>query len=277
MGRRGKFETWSIVVLATYLVMILMNYLANAIPLNGLTTGEVSDSYSNLFAPAGYTFAIWGLIYVLLAFHVIYQLGFFSSGERSDVRLLVRKIAIYFSISSVANALWILTWHFGKLGVSVLLMLIILTSLIIINRLTTKADLSFKEKFFIRLPFSVYFGWITVATIANITAWLVDMEWSGFGLSDSTWTVLILLVGTVIGSVTLLKNWVASYGFVLVWAYVGIYNKHVSPSGWNEQYPSIILTVSICILLLAMLSLWVLVKRPTRKRRKYGGSSIRRF
>ncbi|WP_025785733.1 hypothetical protein [Sporosarcina sp. D27] len=269
MGRRKKFGKMSVVVLVTYLVMIVMNYLANALPLNGMTTGEVSDSYSNLFAPAGYTFAIWGLIYVLLAFHVIYQLGFFRSGERSEVTQLVKKIAVYFSISSVANALWIVAWHYGKLGTSIVLMLIILVSLIIINGMTVKADLSFKEKFFIRLPFSVYFGWITVATIANITSYFVSIDWNGFGLSDQTWTVIILLAGTIIGIATLLKNWVASYGFVLVWAYIGIYNKHVSPEGWNEAYPGIILTVSICIVLLTLLSLWVLVKR--RKRTNHSG------
>ncbi|VDG99077.1 Uncharacterised protein [Lysinibacillus sphaericus] len=270
MGRRKKFGKMSVVVLVTYLLMIVMNYLANALPLNGMTTGEVSDSYSNLFAPVGYTFAIWGLIYVLLAFHGIYQLGFFRSGERSEVTQLMKKIAVYFSISSVANALWIVAWHYGKLGTSIILMLIILVSLIIINSLTVKADLSFKEKFFIRLPFSVYFGWITVATIANITAYFVSIDWNGFGLSDQTWTIIILLVGTVIGIATLLKNWVASYGFVLVWAYVGIYNQHVSPEGWNEAYPGIILTVSICIILLTLLSLWVLVKR--RKRTNHRGT-----
>lgn len=269
MGRRKKFGKMSVVVLVTYLLMIVMNYLANALPLNGMTTGEVSDSYSNLIAPAGYTFAIWGLIYVLLAFHVIYQLGFFRSGERSEVTQLMKRIAVYFSISSVANALWIVAWHYGKLGTSIVLMLIILVSLIIINGMTVKGDLSFKEKFFIRLPFSVYFGWITVATIANITAYFVSIDWNGFGLSDQTWTVIILLVGTVIGIATLFKNWVASYGFVLVWAYVGIYNKHVSSEGWKEAYPGIILTVSICIILLTLISLWVLVKR--RKRTNHSG------
>ncbi|WP_233505331.1 tryptophan-rich sensory protein [Sporosarcina sp. BI001-red] len=268
MGRRKKFGKMSVVVLVTYVFMIVMNYLADALPLNGMTTGEVSDSYSNLFAPAGYTFAIWGLIYVLLAFHVIYQLGFFRLGERSEVTQLMKKVAVYFSISSVANGLWIVAWHYGKLGTSIVLMLIILVSLIIINGLTVKADLSFKEKFFIRLPFSVYFGWITVATIANITAYLVSIDWDGFGLSDQTWTVIILIVGTAIGIATLLKNWLSSYGFVLVWAYLGIYNQHVSPEGWNEAYPGIILTVSICIILLGLLSLWVLVKRPKRKNRR---------
>lgn len=275
MGRRRKFGEMSVVVLVTYLVMIVMNYLANALPLNGKTTGEVSDSYSNLFAPAGYTFAIWGLIYVLLAFHVIYQLGFFRSGERSAVTQLMQKIAMYFSVSSVANALWILAWHYGHLAISIILMLVMLISLIIINGLTVKSDLSFKEKFFIRLPFSVYFGWITVATIANITAYFVSIDWDGFGLSDSTWTVIILLVGTVIGIATLLKNWIASYGFVLVWAYIGIYSKHVSPEGWNEAYPGIIMTVSICIILLALLSLWVLVKRPKKRNRRNNKSMFR--
>lgn len=258
----------SIAVLVTYVAMIVMNYLANALPLNGKTTGEVSDSYSNLFAPAGYTFAVWGLIYVLLAFHVIYQIGFFRSGERSQVSHPVQKIAVYFSVSSAANALWIVAWHYGQLGISIVLMLIILVCLIIINGMTVKAELTFKEKFFIRLQFSIYFGWITVATIANITAYFVSIDWDGFGLSETTWTVIILLVGTAIGIATLLKNWIASYGIVLVWAYVGIYNKHVSPEGWNEAYPSIILTVSICIILLTVLSLWVWIKRPKRQKRR---------
>ena len=269
MGRQKKFGKMSLLVLLSYLVMILMNYLANALPLNGLTTGEVSDIYSNLFAPAGYTFAIWGLIYLLLAFHVVYQLGFFRSGERSEVTQLLRKVAVYFSVSSLANALWIVTWHYGKLSMSIILMLIILVSLIVINAMTVKAKLTTKEKFFIRLPFSVYFGWITVATIANITAFLVDKNWAGFGLSDQTWTILILLVGTIIGLITLLKNRLATYGFVLVWAYIGIYNEHVSVSGWDDAYPNIILTVSLCIIVLILVSLWVFIKKPT-KRGRYG-------
>lgn len=268
MSRRKKLGKMSLIVLVTYIFMIVMNYLADALPLNGMTTGQVSDSYSNLFAPAGYTFSIWGLIYVLLAFHVIYQLGFFRSGERSEVKQLMQKIAVYFSVTSVANACWIVAWHYGHLAISIVLMVIMLVSLIIINRMTVKADLSFKEKFFIRLPFSIYFGWITIATIANITAFFVSIGWNGWGLSEQTWTVIILIVGTVIGILTLLKNWLASYGIVLVWAYIGIYNIHVSPNGWNEEYPSIILTVSICIILLAVLSLWVWIKRPNRKKRK---------
>ncbi len=275
MDRTKKFNKRGLAVLVAFLVMVLMNYLANALPLNGRTTGEVSDLYSNLFAPAGYTFAIWAVIYVLLAFHTIYQLGFFRSGERSDVRELVDKVAVYFIISSIANALWIVSWHYLKLGISVALMVVILVCLIAISRLTARVDLSMKEKFFIRLPFSVYFGWITVATIADVTAFLVKAEWSGFGLSDAAWTVILLLVGTVIGVLTLLKIWSAPYGFTLVWAFIGIYSKHVSPDGWNEQYPGIILTVSICILLLAALSLWVLVKRPKRNRRGYRGNAYR--
>ncbi|WJY26297.1 tryptophan-rich sensory protein [Sporosarcina trichiuri] len=277
MGRTRKFSRTGLIVLITYVLMILMNYLANALPLNGMTTGEVSDSYSNLFAPAGYTFAIWGLIYVLLAFHVIYQLGFFRTGERSKVRQLTERVAVWFSVSSVANALWIAAWHYGKLGLSVVLMLVILVSLIVITAMTGKTELSMKEKFFLRLPFTVYFGWITVATIADITAFLVKSDWSGWGLSDAKWTVIVLLLGVAIGILTILRTWSAPYGFVLVWAYIGIYSKHIAPDGWNEHYPGIILTVSICILLLALLSLWVLIKRRKKRNRGYssGYSRIR--
>ena len=98
-----------------------------------------------------------------------------------------------------------------------------------------------------RIPFSAYFGWITVATIANVTAFLVDNGWSGLGVSEVTWTVIMLLVGLVIGGITIWKMENKAYGAVMVWAYLGILIKHISEDGFNGQYPVIILTVGIAM------------------------------
>lgn len=225
-----------------------MNILANVLPINGITTGEVSDKYSNLFAPAGYTFAIWGLIYILLAGYTVYQLGIFQKVNENYI--LLNKIGVYFSISSIANVLWILSWHFDKIGYSVILMVVILLCLIQINRMTSNEILSPIEKLFIRLPFSIYFGWITVASIANITTYLVSIGWSGFGISEVVWTILILLVGVIIGTITMLTNRDVAYGLVFVWAYLGILVKHVSVNGYNGEYLSIIVMTASCILFL---------------------------
>lgn len=241
-----------IAVVVTYLIMIAVNAMANILPINGIDTGAVSDSYPNLFAPAGLTFSIWGIIYLLLAAFTIYQYGFFQ-GDKSKVKTeLLGKVGIVFSVSSVVNAAWIFSWHYRMIGLSVILMLVILLSLIYINQLILKEKLDQKEKLFIRMPFSVYFGWITVATIANVTTLLVDLGWNGFGIPESAWTILIILVGLAIGAVTMIRNHDIAYGLVIIWAYAGILIKHMSQNGFAGQYPSIITTVIASIVLMGV-------------------------
>ena len=126
-------------------------------------------------------------------------------------------------------------------------MFIILVCLILIVREINEEEFSLREKIFIRLPFSVYFGWITVATIANATTLLVSLGWDGFGISEPTWTVIIIAVGLAIGIATMLRNRDIAYGLVIIWAYVGILIKHISASGFAGQYPVVITTVIVCI------------------------------
>lgn len=175
-AQRRTAKTWVKALAAvTYVVMIAVNALANALPINGRTTGGVSDAYPNLFAPAGLTFSIWGVIYLLLGLHVLYQLGLFRSGGTSDRGALLNRVGLLFSATSVANVSWILAWHYDLIGLSTVLLATMLVLLIVITRTILRADLSPRERLLVRLPFSVYFGWITVATIANITVWLVSV------------------------------------------------------------------------------------------------------
>src|SRR5699024_7802152 len=139
-------------------------------------TGEVSDTYKNLFAPTGLTFSIWGVIYLLLLGFVLYQWGLFQKREES-IRLmeeLLQFVRIPFIISSIANAVWLFTWHYDLIGLSTVFMLIILVSLIVVSRKLTSKELTVRDWIFLKLPFSIYFGWITIATIANITTMLVS-------------------------------------------------------------------------------------------------------
>ncbi len=241
-----------IVVAATYLIMVIVNALANAIPINGVTTGQVSDAYPDLFAPASITFSIWGLIYLLLAGYILYQFGFFQADRGASRGDLFQKIGIYFAISSVANALWIFAWHNFVIWLSLLLMIVVLICLIQIATRLSEEEFSFKEKTFIRLPFSIYFGWISVATIANVTTFLVSIGWGGFGLPDQFWMVLILLVGAAIGIARMRRDMDIAYGLVIVWAYAGILIKHISPAEFVGQYPAVITTAIIGIILLVI-------------------------
>jgi hypothetical protein len=239
-----------------------VNYLANAIPINGVTTGEASDANGNLFAPAGITFSIWGLIYLLLLGYTIYQFGVGPKKTDPEREKMIATINGYFLITSIANVTWIFAWHYGVLWLSVLLMLTLLYFLIKIADVVNKQSLSSRDKWWIRLPFSVYFGWITVATIANITAFLVSIGWNGFGISESVWTCIILLVGATIGILRMNKDKNSAYGLVLVWAYGGILFKHLSGSGFDGTYPLVIGTTILSLVVFVFFVGKIVLKKP---------------
>ena len=264
MKKTALSKATQIFVISTSIGMITVNGLANALPINGLNTGEVSDSYPNLFAPAGVTFAIWGVIYFMLAMYVLYQAGLFQQGEGTEKGPLLNRVGILFSVSSLANTAWIFSWHYKIIFLSLALITVVLLSLIFINKEILKEKLSFRERFFIRLPFSLYFGWLTVATIANATTFFVATQWNGFGLSDITWTIIILIVGLIIGAAVMLRNKDMAYGLVLIWAYLGILIKHVSPSAFNGQYNTIIMTIFVCLVMFVLAEILLLYGQRTR-------------
>lgn len=248
----------------TFLAMVAANALANILPINNVNTGQVSDSFPNLFAPAGITFSIWGVIYLLLAGYTLYHIGFFRGGKKNVNDELLKKTGVTFSISSLANTAWIFSWHYLNIPLSMLLMVIILICLIYITLAISKSELSARDRIFIRLPFSVYFGWITVATIANATTLLVSLGWNGFELSEELLASIVIVVGLVIGTATTIKFKDIAYGLVLIWAYTGILIKHTSESGFAGQYTGLITTVAVSIVLLAVALAYVIFskKRP---------------
>lgn len=257
------------VVAVSFLVMVAVNTLANLLPLNGVQTGAVSDSYANLFAPAGYTFAVWGLIYLLLCAHVLYRLGLFHPKGTETPPALLRATCLPFLFSSLANAAWIFAWHYRLIPLTAVLMLVLLVCLLRIDAVLGAADLSGREALFLRLPFSVYFGWITVATVANITVLLVSLGWNGFGLSEVFWTCAALAAGAGIGTAVLLRRGQPAYGLVLLWAYGGILAKHLSPAGFGGQYPAVLAAVGICMAVLAAAT----VRAAVHQRRAAGPTS----
>ena len=192
MGKRGSQIILSIFNIVGFLGVIVVNALANALPINNKTTGALSDQYPNLFVPAGLTFSIWGLIYVLLAVFVVYSM--ISVLKTDAKRPFINNIGILFFLTCIANIGWIFAWHYQILPLSMLLMIILLACLIAIYvRLSIgKSDAANQEKYLVHLPFSLYLGWITVATIANATALLVDAHWNTFGLGEQFWAVRVL-------------------------------------------------------------------------------------
>ncbi|TFD99588.1 tryptophan-rich sensory protein [Jeotgalibacillus salarius] len=193
--------------------VVTVNALANIIPINGQTTGEISNRLNVLFTPAGYVFSIWGLIYLLLGLWVLR--GAFRSQRKRDV---YKTTSFMFLISCILNISWILLWHYEFFPVSVAVIVGLLISIIIIYSKIKHT----KHSFWDLLPFSVYMGWVSVAVVANTAYTVNEAGWDGLGISSVIWTVALLIVAAAIALGIRYKesDWV--YPLVFIWAFIGI-------------------------------------------------------
>ena len=229
-----------------FIAVVIVNILANALPINGITTGELSDLYPNLFVPAGYVFSIWLVIYFLLLAFSIYQ----ASPQRRDADF-IEKIGYYFIVSCIANVAWIFLWHYKMVLLSLFAMLVILGSLIkIYLRLDIgRNEVPREEMLYTQLPFSVYLGWITVATIANVVALLVYLRWDGFGIGEVSWTILMISIAVLLTVVNINIRVDVGYTAVILWALGGIIVKQMATQ-------SIVFTAGFGIVLLLSFTIY---------------------
>jgi hypothetical protein len=207
------------VVVITTLATIAVNGAANAIPLNGQGTGAISDRFDVFVIPAGYVFSIWGVIYVgLLAFAVVQALP----GRAADPRL--RSVGWAAVVANLLNAAWIFAWHWELFTLSLAIMVGLLATLVLIcERLAVgRAATRGADTWAVNVPWTVYLGWITVATITNVAAALAAAGFTGAGIEPTTWAVGVLLAGVAIGGWWLTTRSAVAYGLVLIWAYAGI-------------------------------------------------------
>lgn len=251
------FKNKSIFNTLGYIIMIAANVLAVALPINGKTTAQISEEYPNLFVPAGFTFFIWGIIYLSLLAFIIYQLWLaFSDKHPEALSRLMQKMKDWFLISSVANACWLFAWHYHLIPVSMVIMLMLLISLVIIhlNFGIGTSPATLPEKIFIHFPFSLYLGWMAIATIANLTTLLVYAGWEGNLHNQIIWTIIMIGIGTLASmAMILLRNNIV-YALVSVWAFYGILAKRKAADVMDEN--SIIHTCIIAIGIIAITISW---------------------
>ncbi|KUI22166.1 hypothetical protein AU193_18020 [Mycobacterium sp. GA-1285] len=200
---------------------LVVNYLANGLPINGQTTGDVTRRFEVYFVPAGYVFSIWSVIYLGLIAYTVY-LGLALAQRRTDSGA-ARPIAPWYVLTAAANCCWLFAWHHNRFPLSMLLMIVLLVALIVIYRLqASRPPTSALERWTVHIPFRVYLGWISVATIANATITLDDAGWSGFGLSEPTWGAIMVAVAAALGLAMILRHRDMAYGLVIIWALIGI-------------------------------------------------------
>jgi hypothetical protein len=229
---KGLFRQISVVV--AVIVTITINALADILPINGLGTGEISDSFKVFFVPSGYVFSIWGLIYLGLIAFAVYQA---LPAQKQNARL--DAISGWFLLSSLANCAWIFLWHYQLFVLTLLAMLTLLGSLIMIYvKLDIgKSVVSGGEKWWVRVPFSIYLGWVSVATVANVSDVLYFLGWTGGAIAPQEWAAILLAVATVLGVLMAFTRKDTAYLLVLVWAFIGIALKFpvepvVSTAAW---------------------------------------------
>jgi len=241
-------------IIAAFLTVIV-NSLANILPIGGKYTGELSDNIPNLFVPTGLTFAIWGVIYILIIIFSIYLGRDFLKVEKTTIPFL-EKISYFFILASIANILWIFLWHYEQVIFSLLAMILLFVSLLAIYlRLNIGIEkVLIKDKLFTHVPISVYLGWITVATIANVTAVLVTINWDGFGLSEDIWTIIVILVAMIITILVLLKRKDYAYSGVIIWALLGIFLKRITDDPVFGVKTQIAYTAAIAIIIILIVT-----------------------
>ena len=256
MTPRGKKKILQGGNILAMIITIIVNALAVILPLNGKTTEYLSDKYPNLFVPAGITFSIWGIIYILWVVFAMYQARDLFRKEEIKMPFL-QQITFLFVVSSIANSAWIFLWHYEYVGLSLLMMIILLVSLLAIYiRLNIgKSNVSMTEKLCVQVPFSVYLGWITVATIANVTAFLVSVKWDGFGIAPLTWTILIVAVGTLLTFLMLALRKDIAFSLVVLWAFLGIWMKRMTlPNTTTDVNVATSISIAIVLIVAGLLA-----------------------
>ncbi len=214
-----KTTTLKIFNALALVIVLIVNYLANALPLNGIRTGDISDKYYNEFAPAGITFAIWGVIYTLLIGVIIWQ--FIGINHLKTVA--IKAIGLLFIGNCVLNALWLYAWHHEAFVITLMLMLGILWTLVEINKVEAfELSRHTPSKELIKSAFGIYLGWICIATIANFTTFFVSIQFSKLGLSDTFWTGGVIGIGAITAALLVVRFKNIYIGLAVLWALIGI-------------------------------------------------------
>jgi hypothetical protein len=155
-----------------------------------------------------------------------------------------------FGISCALNALWIVFWHYQKLPLSLLVMTGLLITLIYINIIIRDLPLGF-----IKAAFGIYLGWICIATIANVTALLVNVNWNGFNVSQETWAIIMIFAGALIAALTIFRLANPYIGLSVIWAFIGIAIKR------QDDYRSIFIASITALSLVTLVTLWRFVRK----------------
>lgn len=257
-------KTLQIANVVALIATIILNYVAGAGLINGQTIGDISGRYENLFTPAGYAFSIWGLIYLMLTGFVIYQArGLYKKVDNNE---FILQIGWWFVISCIANSFWLIAWIYDYIWLSVILIVVLLFSLmkIIVNTNMERWDAPFPKILLLWWPFCLYSGWITVAVIANISAYLTKISWNGWGISDGSWAITMIIAAGLINLFMIATRNMREFAAVGIWGIIA-----VAVANWGVHQPIVITAFIISAILFIAASIHSYQNRHTAPHIKY--------
>ncbi|NLC66877.1 MAG: tryptophan-rich sensory protein [Clostridium sp.] len=249
----------------TFIIVLIVNFLANYLPINGVLTSEVSDKYESLFTPAGFIFAIWGVIYILLLLFTIYQYLELRNKEPEMDDNYIEKVSSYFMISNIFNVLWILAWHYDLILLSTIFMVFIYIYLFLIMLQIKKSYNSIKDRFFIEIPFSIYFAWINVALLANLMAVYKFFKLDN-SLNENLTVIIVILLGLII--ISSMSIYFKSISYLLTGAvsYLAIFLNHIDPNKYNSNYKYIMASLIASFIIFIGSFIYIVYKKYIKKR-----------
>lgn len=231
--------------LAALAVTLVLNTLAITLPLGGRSPAEISDSFNLRFVPAGYVFSIWSLIYLALIGFAVFQALPAQQANGS-----VRATGFWFAPTCLANSLWVVLWQFGYLLLTLPVMLVLLAALIVLyRRLAAFPAVTRATRWLVHAPFSLYLGWISVATIANASAVLAGLGWDGRPLNPVIWAVVMVAAAAGLSLLMSVRHRDALYSGAIAWALIGIVVKQ------GDSAPIVIACAAALIAVLGGLAL----------------------
>lgn len=242
-----------VIAVISYLILITCNWLYFVIPINGEVAAlRIAKSYPAFFIPAKYAFYIWFFLYIYLGVYTVWQIVIFRKayGYQS---LSLEHSRIIFTLSCLLNVFWIISWSFGYIALALMINIIALIGFTIYNHDLLDVEQTWPEKLLIKLPFGIYYGWLTIITIANLMILRVSSDWRGFWIPETVKTAGIIFMIMIVAIIILFKYQGIPYCLGILWGYIGILVKHVSKSDYKGQYPEIIIPLVLCIIVLIVL------------------------
>jgi len=237
----------AIINFLSVILVLVINGLSQSQRWNNTTVGEISNKFGNLFTPASYAFSIWGLIFLMLIAYGIYQL-YMAFANTADSKY-ISQTGWWFTLANIGNAGWVVAFTYDQILLSVGIMIVILVSLlhVIVRTNMNLEEVSLKTRALAWTPIALYAGWISVATIANFSAYFASIDFMGSQLTQIIWTIALITIAVLINILMVWTRNLRVFAGVAVWALIAIFMRH------KENLESVAYYALVCGLTLVVI------------------------